>query len=306
MHLVLASLGIRSEHEVIVPDSTWTGSVFPISWVGATPIFVDVLPKTWCIDLQKIEADITKKTKAMVVVHLYGNLCEMDEIMAIGKKHNIPIIEDAAEAIGSEYKGKKAGSIADFGVFSLHGTKTLTSGEGGVIISNRLDLEAVVTTLESQGRRPGAKLFWVDEVGLKYKMSNIQVALGLAQFERADELVGKKRHIFSHYKNHLRDIDGLQLNFQQEYAKNSYWMPTIICENYPKIEMEKIIQEMNQKGIAARPFFYPVSSFPMYLNNEENKISRRLNRFGINLPSYFDLTEEEVHYCCEALIQKIT
>lgn len=212
LHLALMSLGVGPGDEVIVPDATWTGSVFPINWVGANPVFVDVLPDSWCISPSGIEKAITRNTKAIVAVHLYGNLCEMDEIMAIASKHGIPVIEDAAEAFGSEYKGQKAGSIADFGVFSFHGTKTLTTGEGGALVSNREDMALKVKTLESQGRIPGAPHFWVDEIGLKYKMSNLQAALGCAQLNRADELVASKRAIFGQYKELLKDMPDICMN----------------------------------------------------------------------------------------------
>lgn len=294
LHIVLMALGIGPGDEVIVPDATWTGSVFPVSWVGANPVFVDVLPDTWCIDPEKVASAISAKTKAIIAVHLYGNLCEMDELMAIGRQHGLPVIEDAAEAIGSEYRGRKAGSIADFGVFSFHGTKTLTTGEGGLIITHRMDMEKKLTTIESQGRRPGAKWFWVDEIGLKYKMSNLQAALGLAQIERADELVEKKRTVFEWYRSNLSSVMDISMNVEQVYAKNSYWMPTVVFGESHAIDAESLIQRMNERGIAARPFFYPVSGLPMYRPVPGNTVSQDLSRCGVNLPSYYEMTSEDV------------
>ena len=292
LHIVLMALEVGPGDEVLVPDLTWVGSVAPISWVGATPVFVESLKDTWCIAPHKIEEKITDKTKAIIIVHLYGNLCEMDEIMALGAKYGLPVIEDAAEAIGSEYKGQKAGSIADFGVFSFHGTKTVTTGEGGAIISNRTDIEKKISTIENQGRKPGAKFYWVDEIGLKYKLSNIQAALGVAQFQRINELVEKKRINFKFYKDLLSDLPDIQMNVEQKYTKNSYWMPSIAFGDTWSIDIEKLITNLNSINISIRPFFYPVSKMPMYHHKKElNKKSPSIG--GINLPSYHEMSQDD-------------
>lgn len=308
LHMVLMALGVGPGDEVIVPDTTWVGSVFPINWLGATPVFVDVLQRTWCIDPEKIKDKITKKTKAIIVVHLYGNLCEMDEIITIGKQYGLAVIEDAAEALGSEYKGRKAGTIADFGVFSFHGTKTITTGEGGAVITNRDDMVEKLNMIDGQGRRPGAKFFWVDEIGLKYKMSNLQAAIGLAQFERADALVDVKQKIFNWYRENLKGLEDINMNAKQAYSKNSYWMPTIVFGDSWCMDQEqrnRLVDSMNSLGISLRPFFYPVSSFPMYEDVTTNKISYGLSRSGINLPSYFDMTNDDIRYVVTKLIQLI-
>ena len=306
LHMVLMTLGVGPGDEVIVPDATWTGSVFPISWLGATPVFVDVKPDTWCLDPEKVISAISPRTKAVIAVHLYGNLCEMDELIAIGEQHGVSIIEDAAEAIGSEYKGRKAGSIGDFGVFSFHGTKTITTGEGGLIISNRHDLQIKMSTIESQGRRPNAPFFWVDEIGLKYKMSNIQAALGLAQLERVEKLVESKRKVFGWYQEALSSIDDISMNAEQTYAKNSYWMPTVVFGKGYELEIEATINGLNAKGIAARPFFFPVSSLPMYQRVSNNVMSYRLSERALNLPNYFEMNREDINLvavCLKGLIK---
>ena len=309
LHIVLMALGIGRDHEVIVPDMTWIGSVTPISWLGAKPIFVDVLNECLTLDPSKIEKAITKKTKAIIVVHPYGNVAKMDEILAIGKKYNIDIIEDAAEAIGSEYKNQKVGSVADFGVISLHGTKTLTSGEGGAIFCKRKDLVDKITIIESQGRKASRKVdFWVDEIGLKYKMSNIQAALGLAQFERADDLIKKKIQIFNWYKKNLESFSDIFLNPRPAQTKNSYWLPTIIFGKSWNFNLDKrnsLLNNLNKKGIAVRPIFYPVSSFPMYQDCPNNFISQDIYKRGINLPSYFEMTEDDTKYVVDAINKEL-
>lgn len=308
LHMVLMALGVGPGDEVIVPDATWTGSVFPISWLGATPVFVDVDSETWCIDPDKVARAITPKTKAVIAVHLYGNLCEMDELVALCKERDVALIEDAAEAIGSEYKGKKAGSISDFGVFSFHGTKTLTTGEGGLILSNRSDLADKLTTIDSQGRRPEAKYFWVDEIGLKYKMSNIQAAIGLAQFERADELVARKRETFGWYRDAFADWHDVALNPEPDGTLNSYWMPTVVLgPSYePTIEKRNVwIDACVSAGVEVRPFFYPVSTMPMYTDVPGNSVSHTLAASGINLPSNSEMTEADAQRVVATLAKTI-
>jgi perosamine synthetase len=302
LHIVLMALGVGPGDEVIVPDVTWVGSIFPVSWLGAKPVFVDVLPDTWCIDPEKIEDCITEKTKAIIVVHLYGNLVDMDAIMKISEKYHIPVIEDAAEALGSEYRGKKAGTIADFGVFSFHGTKPLTTGEGGTIISNRDDLKERITTIECQGRKPEEhNAFWVSQFGLKYKMSNLQAALGLGQFERADEIIDKKIRIFHWYKAELSRLPDINLNPEYKGTKNSYWMPTIIFGDSYLFNRDDLMAEMQRRGIAVRPFFYPVSMFPMYEHVTSNTVSYNLFKKAINLPSYYEMEKDDVSYVVSSL-----
>ena len=190
LHMGMAALGIGPGDEVIMADTNWIASAAPIVHLGAKPVFVDIRPDTWCIDPGLAEAAITPRTKAILAVHLYGNLCDMERLLAIGEQYGIPVIEDAAEAIGSEYFGKRAGSMGRFGAFSFHGTKTVTTGEGGMFVTNDAALfERVLTALSNHGRARGQpKQFWPDVVRFKYKMSNIQAALGCAQMERIAEL----------------------------------------------------------------------------------------------------------------------
>ena len=309
LHIILMALGIGKNDEVIVPDMTWIGSVTPISWLGAKPVFVDILEDSLCIDYSKIEQAITKNTKAIIVVHPYGNVANMDEILLIGKKYKINIIEDAAEAIGSEYRNQKVGSIADFGIISLHGTKMLTTGEGGAILCKRKDLVEKISIIESQGRKASRRIdFWVEEIGLKYKMSNIQAALGLAQFERADTILKKKILIFNWYKKNLESIPNIFLNPEPNWSKNSYWLPAIIFGKSWNFSLDKrniLLKNLNNKDIAARPIFYPVSSFPMYQDCPENVVSLDVYKRGINLPSYFEMTEDDTKYVVNALKKEL-
>lgn len=294
MHMGLAALGIGPGDEVILADTNWIASAAPITYLGAQPVFVDVLPDSWCINPQKAEEAITSRTKAIIAVHLYGNLCDMDALLAIGKRHGIPIIEDAAEAIGSQWHGKRAGSMGIFGTFSFHGTKTLTTGEGGMFVTQDADLYEKVLTLSNHGRARGqSKQFWPDMVGFKYKMSNIQAAIGCAQIERIDELIAGKRRVFEYYANRLAGLP-LLMNPEPEGTVNGFWMPTIAVEKRISFNREVLLSEFKKNNIDARVFFWPLSMLPMYPSKPANKVSYELFERAINLPTFHDLTEEQM------------
>jgi perosamine synthetase len=303
IHLALMALGVKAGDEVIAPETTWIATVEPALYIGAKPIFVDVLSDTWCIDPKKIEVAITPKTKAIIVVHLYGNVCEMDEIMSIAKKHNLVVLEDAAEGLGSEYKGKKCGSIGDAGVFSFHGTKTMATGEGGMLVTNRADVFEKAKILNDHGRNPKDpenKMFWMRDYGYKYKMSNLQAAMGVAQLERIEELVAKKRLVFDWYKSLLANVPCV-LNLEHVGTKNSYWMPTVVFRKELNFDREAFFGYCKTQNIDSRPFFFPLSSLPMFEEKRENTVSYDIYERAINLPSFHDITFEEVEFVCNCI-----
>jgi len=299
INLAFATIGLKQGDEVIVSEISWITAVSPIVYFNAKPVFVDIID-SWCIDPKKIEQAITPKTKAILVTHIYGNLVEMDEIMEIAKKHKLYVIEDAAESLGSEYKGRKAGTIGDIGVFSFHGAKTCTTGEGGMLVTNNKLLFENAATLNNGGRKVDGEMFYADRIGYKYKMSNFQAALGLAQIERAEELVERKRQIFYEYKKNLSDLP-ISMNLEPSYTKNSFWLPTIIFDKSLNIDREKLINYFKEKNVDIRPFFYPTSLLPMFNENKDNKVSYDIYKRGINLPSYHDITDEEIKFVCDCL-----
>ena len=308
LHLSLLALGVRSGDEVIVPDVTWIASAAPIIYVGAIPVFADMDEKTWCISAGSFEECITPKTKAVIPVDLYGGMPDWDRILEIARRHNIAVIEDAAEALGSEYKGKKAGAFGDTGAFSFHGSKTMTTGEGGMLVTDDKELFDRVLFLRDHGRKPGDVLFFNTEVGYKYKMSSMQAALGLAQIERADELVDKKRQIFGWYEKELAETYGVDLNFEPKGTKNSYWMVSVILDPKFGIKKEELFHKMNERGISGRPFFYPLSAIPAFYDADEakkarhrNVVSYRVSPYGVNLPCGMNMDEEKVGKVCEVL-----
>lgn len=294
LHMGMAALDIGPGDEVILADTNWIATAAPIVYLGAKPVFVDILPDSWCIDPEQAEAAISPRTKAIIAVHLYGNLCDMDRLLAIGDKYGIPIIEDAAEAIGSQYHGKRAGSMGVFGAFSFHGTKTLTTGEGGMFVTNDAHLYEKVLTLSNHGRARGqTKQFWPDMVGFKYKMSNIQAAIGCAQMERIDKLIDRKREILRYYRERLEVLPDVSMNPEPPGTVNGAWMPTVVFGPETGVTRERLLTAFAEGGIDARVFFYPLSSLPMFEAKPQNRWAWDIPARAINLPSFHDITTKE-------------
>lgn len=308
IHLSLLALGIGPGDEVIVPEITWIASAAPTMYVGATPVFADIDFQSWCLSAESFARWITPRTRAVIVVDLYGNSPNWDAILEVASTQNIAVIEDAAEAIGSEHKGQRAGSFGDTGVFSFHGSKTLTTGEGGMLVTDSEDIYRRVLVLRDHGRQPGEKMFWNTEIAHKYKMSSLQAALGLAQLERVEELIARKRQIFRWYRERLAGVEGITLNDESPETKSSYWMVTVLIDPRFELEKERLIHFMSKENIDCRPFFYPLSSLPAYEKSEQaqrarerNHVSYQLSPYGLNLPSGLQMTEEKVSRVCNAL-----
>lgn len=294
LHMGMAALGIGPGDEVIMADTNWIATASPIVQLGAKPVFVDILPDSWCLAPERVEQAISARTKAIVAVHLYGNLCEMDKLLAIGEQYGIPVIEDAAEAVGSVYQGKRAGAVGKFGTFSFHGTKTLTTGEGGMFVTNDPDLYEQVLTLSNHGRARGqTRQFWPDMVGFKYKMSNIQAAMGCAQIERIEELIRRKREILSHYRERLATFPVLSMNPEPAGTVNGAWMPTVVFAPQSAVTREKLQAAFAEANIDARVFFHPLSGLPMFEPQPNNIHAWDIPGRAINLPSFHDITPAE-------------
>jgi perosamine synthetase len=308
IHLSLAALGVGPGDEVVVPDVTWIASVAPVLYVGATPVFADIDERTWCLDAQSFADCVTPRTKAVIPVDLYGGMPDWAAIGKIAQSRGVAIIEDAAEAVGSECGGRKAGSLGVIGVFSFHGSKTLTTGEGGLLATDRTDLYERAGVLRDHGRPPGDKAFYNSEVAFKYKMSALQAALGLAQLERIEELVARKREIFGWYRDALSGIEGITLNAEPRGTKNSYWMVTVIIDPDRGLSKERVIEALSAAGIDCRPFFHPLSSLPAFRDSagaasarQRNRNGYRISASGINLPSGLNLTQDDVRYVAQTL-----
>jgi len=299
MHIALMSLGIKKGDEVIVPNITWVATANAIAYVNATPVFADINLKDWVIDCDKVEKLITKKTKAIIPVHLYGQPCNMDKINKIAKKHNLYVVEDAAPSIGAKFKNKKCGTFGNFGAFSFQGAKLLVSGEGGMLVTNNKNLYLKALKISDQGRS-SKKKFFIDALGLKYKMSNIQAALALAQLERVEELIALKRRIFSWYEKYLKNLDSISLNYETPNTKSIYWMTSIVLNQKAKINRDQLIKNLLNNKVDSRPVFPELSSFKYWSKNNVNSLknSKYLSSNGINLPSGVCLKEHHVKRVC--------
>jgi perosamine synthetase len=308
IHLSLAALNIGPGDEVVIPDVTWIASAAPVSYVGAVPVFADIDPVTWCLSAESFEANITERTRAVIVVDLYGSMPDQTALRTIADQHGIAVIEDAAEAFGSELDGKKAGSFGDTGVFSFHGSKTMTTGEGGMLVTDRDDIRDRVLFLRDHGRIPGDVSFYNHEVAFKYRMSSMQAALGLAQVERADELVSRKREIFRWYAEDLSGVSELSLNSAAAGVRNSYWMSTAVCDPSLGLSKESLGAQLAEDGVDTRPFFHPLSSIPAYQDSAdsarartENTTAYSVSPYGVNLPSGMSLTRDQASAASRAL-----
>lgn len=298
LHLALYSLGIGEGDEVIVPDFTFIATANAVKYVDATPVFVDIEKDTLCINPEKIIAAITSKTKAIIPVHVYGHPANMTEINKIARDHNLLVIEDCAEAHGAEINSQRVGSMGVCGVFSFYGNKIITTGEGGMITTNNELLFQQSIKLRDHAMSKEKK-YWHDSIGFNYRMTNVQAAIGLAQLERIEEIISKKRLIFNYYGNFLKSIKNIKLNSQKVGYKNVYWMICLQIENFTEIERNNFINDLREKGIDSRPFFYPISDMPMYNKISETPVAHEIFKTGINLPSYYDLQEEDIGYICE-------
>jgi perosamine synthetase len=302
LHMGMHALGIGPGDEVIMADTNWIATAAPIVHLGATPVFVDILPDSWCLDPVQVEAAITPKTKAIVAVHLYGNLCDMEALLAISESHGIPLIEDSAEAIGSIYRGKRAGSMGYFGAFSFHGTKTITTGEGGMFVTNDANLYEKVLTLSNHGRARGQKKqFWPDIIGFKYKISNVQAAIGCAQMERIEELVQKRREVLDSYRLRMDKLSGANMNPEPEETTIGAWMPTVVFSDESNITTSALQAAFAREAIDARVFFHPLSSLPMFSPNPLNFNAWKIPARAINLPNYFEISSDDIDRVCRVI-----
>ena len=310
IHLLLTALGISDDDEVIVPECTWIATAAPITYLRAKPVFCDIEPVNWCLDPQALERCITPRTKAIIAVDLFGNMAMMDEIVAIADKHGIPLIEDSAEALGSTYKGTRAGKFGIGSVFSFHRTKTLVTGEGGMLLLDDEKLYERCMVLRDHGRRPGGPMYYNFEVTYKYMPFNLQAALGYAQFQRLDELVGKKREIWQMYKERLADVEDIELNAEPEGVYNSVWITALVFGKSHNLSKQDAIDKLAEINIPSRPFFYPLSMLPAYPGYEEryrplNPQAYDISSRGINLPGALNLTEEQIDAVCEGIKQVV-
>lgn len=306
LHLALASLNIGKGDEVILPAFTMIATANAVTYTGAKPILVDSEPYTWNIDPEKVFRKITKRTKAIIVVHTYGHPVDMGPICDIAKDYNLYVIEDAAEAHGAEYKGVKVGGIGDVACFSFYANKIITTGEGGMVVTSNEEIAKRTQLLRAHAFSED-RHFWHRFVGFNYRMSNLQAAVGVAQMDKADELVELRRRNAKLYNSLLKQVEGISLPPEAEWAKNVYWMYSVLIEDNFGMNRDELMKELEKNGIETRTFFYPIHIQPIYAKyykNENYLIADELSRKGINLPSGSTLRKEDVKYVAEHIIEK--
>ncbi|MEK7169274.1 MAG: DegT/DnrJ/EryC1/StrS family aminotransferase [Patescibacteria group bacterium] len=305
LHLALATLKIGPGDEVLVSTFTNMASFFAVLYTGAKPVPIDIEPDTWNLDPLLIEAKVNSRTKAIMAVHIYGHPADMDPILAIAKKHNLFVIEDAAEAHGAEYNGKKAGSLGDIGVFSFYANKIITTGEGGMLITNKKEYADRARSLKSLAYGSGNK-FMHAEVGFNYRLTNIQAALGCAQLKNIETVIRKKREIADFYLKNLKDLADIRLPIEKSYAKNVYWMFHVELKGKLEGKRKEVMEALKDKGIETREAFIPANMQEIFIKQGWTKegdcpAANRTGKNGFYLPSGPIMSEEELNYVVSSL-----
>ena len=304
LHLALATLGMKRGDEVIIPTFTMIATANAVTYTGAKPVLVDSELVTWNIDVNKIEEEITNKTKAIMVVHTYGHPVDMDPVLDLARDNGLYIVEDAAEAHGAEYKGKRVGALGDVGCFSFYANKIITTGEGGMIVTNNEELAEKARMLKDMAFEKERR-FWHRYLGFNYRMTNLQAAIGVAQMEKLDQFVEVRRRNASLYNSLLKDIEGITLPPEADWAKNVYWMYSVLIEDSFGRDRNELMKHLSENGIETRTFFNPIHVQPLYCKRykgEKYPLAEELSRKGINLPSGNTLKKEEIEHIAECII----
>jgi perosamine synthetase len=295
LHLALVALGIGPGDEVIVPALTYVASANAVSYCGGTPVFADSDPVTMGIDADHAASRITTRTKAIMPVHLYGHPADMAQIGDLARRHGLAVVEDAAEAHGALCHGRKVGGIGDCGAFSFFGNKIITTGEGGAVVTNDSALAEKMRLYRGQGMDPKRR-YWFPVIGFNYRMTNIQAAIGLAQLERAEELIDARRRVARWYEERLNaHRDRFQLPATQPWATNVYWMYTPVLRDVTRSQRDDVLARLAAAGIETRPVFHPMHHLPPYREEDGRyPVAERISAAGINLPSHAGLGEADI------------
>lgn len=306
LHLALLSAGIGTGDEVIIPSLTFIATANAVTYTGAKPIFVDSEPLTWNIDPEKINEAITPRTKAIIPVHLYGHPADMDPINKIARENNLLVIEDAAEAQGAKYKGKPIGSLSDLAVFSFFGNKIITTGEGGMIVTDDKEMADKCRIFRDHGMSTERR-YWHEVIGYNYRMTNIQAALGVAQMGKVDKIIKRKKGIAEQYEKHLKNISGITLPVNMPWSDNVYWLYTILMDEVVTgINIDKLMSILREFEIDSRPVFPPMHMQPVYKNDQELPVSEKIFSIGISLPSAPEIRDEDIKKICDVIVNNIS
>lgn len=303
LHLVLKVLGIEEGDEVIVPDLTFVATANAVVLAGATPVMADVRRSDWCLDPEAVKPLITARTRAIIPVHLYGHPCEMDELRAIAQARDLKIVEDAAEAHGAEYHGRRVGGLGTCAMFSFYGNKIITTGEGGCVTTDSDEFAERARFLRDHAMST-EKRYWHSEVGYNYRMTNLQAALGVAQLERIDHFIAERNRVLETYRHYL-EPNGMTLNPQMDGTRPVNWTTCVILDDIDRKGRDKVMARLKDDGVDSRPFFYPLTALPMYDESSQQPVSADLSARGLSLPTYPGLEEEEIKTISQALLQAV-
>ncbi|MEO8435206.1 MAG: DegT/DnrJ/EryC1/StrS family aminotransferase [Pyrinomonadaceae bacterium] len=304
LHVALLALGVGPGDEVIVPTLTFVATANAVTYCGARPRFVDIEPDTWTIDPGLIEAKITARTKAIIPVHLYGHVANMDAITEIARRHNLFVVEDAAEAHGAELRGRRVGSLSEVAAFSFYGNKIVSCGEGGMVVTDSEELGRYAAQLRGQGM-DSKQRYWFPIIGYNYRMANLPAAIGLAQLERVDWHLSRRREVAAWYRDILRDAPGISWQAEKAGRENVDWLFTIMLEGPIRASRDDVMAGLFKRGVETRPVFYPMHILPPYreMGQEDGSfpLAERVARSGLSLPTWAGLQREDVVYVCDAL-----
>ncbi len=300
LHLALHALGVGPGDEVIVPSLTFVATANAVHYTGATPVFADVDPTTWCIDPEDVERRITPRTRAILPVHLYGHPAPMPALQELADKHHLILIEDAAEAHGAAIHGRRVGGWGRIAAFSFYANKIITTGEGGMLTTDDEALAARCRTLRDHAMPPHRR-YWHEEVGFNYRMTNLQAAVGVAQMERIERFLARKREIAARYREQLAGVPGVTFAAERPGYTNVYWMVSILVEPPYALSRDELISALRERGIDSRPFFHPMDTLPPYRSDAPRPVALHLSRCGLNLPSSPALTDAQIDYICDVL-----
>ncbi len=305
LHLALAAYGIGPGDEVVLSTSTNIATCLAVVYLGATPVVIDAERRTWNMDVDRVEEAITSRTKAIMPVHIYGHPVDMDPLIEIAEKHNLLVIEDAAEAHGAEYKGRKVGALKDAGCFSFYANKIITTGEGGMFITHNEKVAKHAASLKTLAFGEEVR-FQHEHLGYNYRMSNLHAALGVGQMKRIDSIIEQKRQVAARYSTLLTNVKGLTLPVEEPWAKNVYWMYALLVEDEFGISRDDLMARLREHGIGTRSFFIGMHAQPVFhkmglFRDQKCPVADDIAQRGLYLPSSLNLTDEEVAYVCDAI-----
>jgi len=307
LHLALVALGVGVGDEVIVPDLTFAATINAVIYVGATPVIVDVTGETWTMDPEGVAEAITSRTKALIPVHLYGHPADMDALMTLADRHGLLVVEDCAEALGSEYKDHPVGTFGDAATFSFYGNKTITTGEGGMVLFRDGVVASTARMLRDHGMSPELR-YWHKAVGFNYRLTNLQAAVGVAQLEQLEHIIARKRANAERYTERFRDNPFIHAPPESDWALNSFWLYTVLIEASAQLGVDRLGKELAESGIETRRVFYPLHLMPpyeKYTSSASFPQSDAISHSGISIPSSAGLTSEEADYVADSILARL-